>query len=76
MKEKIYSILSGIRPEVDFRTKDDFFEDGFRDSMDFMEFVSSLNREFGIEIDGLDIIPENFYNIEAVEELLKKYTNH
>lgn len=73
MKEKIYSILNGIRPEVDFRSKSDFFDDGFRDSMDFVQFITSLNSEFGIEIDGLDIVPENFGNIEAVEALVKKY---
>lgn len=73
MKEKVYEILNGIRPEVDFRTKSDFFDDGFRDSMEFIAFVNQLNAEFRIEIDGMDILPENFSDIEAIVSLLKKY---
>jgi len=73
MREKIYAILNAIRPEVDFSVKEDFFDGGFRDSMDFVQFVTQLTEQFGIELDGLDIVPENFCNIEAVEALLQKY---
>lgn len=74
MIDQVYEMLSSIRPEVDFRTKDDFFEDGFRDSMDFVQFITALNNQFDIEIDGLDIVPENFCNIDAIVALLKKYS--
>ena len=73
MKEKIYAILNEIRPEVDFRAMDDFFDDGFRDSMEFIKFMTQLMTEFDIEIDGLDILPENFSNIDAIVALLEKY---
>jgi len=73
MKEKIYAILGEIRPEVDFRTKEDFFDDGFRDSMEFIQFMTQLRTEFGVEIDGMDIVPENFSNIDVIVALLKKY---
>lgn len=74
MIDHVYEMLSSIRPEVDFRTKDDFFDDGFRDSMDFVQFITALNNQFDIEIDGLDIVPENFCNIDAIVALLKKYS--
>ena len=73
MKEKIYAILNEISPGVDFRTKEDFFDDGFRDSMEFIGFMTRLNEEFDIEIDGMDIVPENFANIDAIVALLAKY---
>lgn len=73
MKERIYSILETVRPEVDFRTKEDFFDDGFRDSIEFMKFLTQLDAEFGIDIDGLDILPENFSNIDSIVELLGRY---
>lgn len=73
MKDKIYEILTGIRPECDFRASEDFFEDGFRDSMDFTAFINALNAEFDIELDGMDILPDNFYNIDAIVELLGRY---
>lgn len=73
MKDKIFKILNGIRPEIDFRVKEDFFDDGFRDSIEFISFVNQLSAEFGIEIDGMDILPENFSDIEAIVNLLKSY---
>ena len=73
MKEKVYEILEGIRPGFDFRNCEDFFEEGFRDSMDFTTFINTLNSTFDIQIDGMDMLPDNFYNINAIVELLAKY---
>lgn len=73
MKEKIYDILNEIRPGVDFRSKGDFFDDGFRDSIEFMKFLTRLDSEFNINIDGMDILPDNFSNIDSIVELLCKY---
>ncbi len=73
MKEKIYAILNEIRPGVNFRTKEDFFDDGFRDSLEFMKFLARLASEFNINIDGVDIVPDNFSNIDSIVELLSRY---
>ena len=73
MKERIYGILETVRPEVDFRTKEDFFDDGFRDSIEFMRFLTQLDAEFGIDIDGIDMLPENFSNIDSIVDLLGRY---
>ena len=73
MKEKILEILQDIRPEVDFTDSEDFIEDGYLDSFDMVALVSNLDKTFGISILGEDIIPENFANIEAIENIVKKY---
>lgn len=73
MKEKILEILQDIRPEVDFNDSEDFIEDGYLDSFDMVALVSNLDKTFGISILGEDIIPENFANIEAIENIVKKY---
>ena len=72
MTKKIIEILQGIRPEFDFEGVDDFFEEGMLDSFDLVTLVAELDKTFSIHIDGLDIVPENFLNIEAIEALLKK----
>jgi len=72
MKQKIIDILKEIRPEFDFTEKADFIEQGMLDSFDIVSLVSSLDEEFGISIDGLDILPENFSGIESIIALLKK----
>ena len=73
MKEKILEILKDIRPEVDFNDSEDFIEDGYLDSFDMVALVSNLDKTFCISILGEDIIPENFANIEAIENIVKKY---
>lgn len=75
MKEKILAILQDIRPEVNFNDSEDFIEDGYLDSFDMVALVSQLDKTYGISILGEDIIPENFFSIEAIENIVKKYNS-
>ena len=68
----IPDILKEIRPEFDFTTSSDFFADGMLDSFDLMTLVSTLDKTYGISIQGTDILPENFQNIIAIESLLRR----
>jgi acyl carrier protein len=72
MKQKIISILTEIRPEFDFAQGTDFIENGMLDSFDVITLVTALDETFGISIDGVDILPENFSTIERIVALLKK----
>lgn len=72
MREKILSILNGLRPEYDFSESTDFIEDGMLDSFDVVSLVSELEENFGIMIDGENIVPENFSSVEAIESLIEK----
>lgn len=68
----IAEILKEIRPEFDFNTSNDFIADGMLDSFDMMTLVSALDKQYGISIDGTDIVPENFKNVQTIETLLRK----
>ncbi len=73
MKEQIISILTNLRPEFDFTQEGvDFIEEGMLDSFDVVNLVSDLDAAFGISIDGVDILPENFATVESIAQLLKK----
>ncbi len=72
MREQILSILNGLRPEYDFIESSDFIEDGMLDSFDIVSLVSELEEKFGINVDGENIIPENFSSVEAIESLIGK----
>ncbi len=72
MKEKIIAILSELRPEFDFTEDVDFIEEGMLDSFDVVNLVTELDQTFGISIDGVDILPENFASVESIENLIKK----
>lgn len=74
MKEKIISILSELRPEFDFTEEGlNFIEQGMLDSFDVVTLVDTLDTEFNIVIDGVDIVPENFGTIESIMALVNKH---
>lgn len=72
MEEKIFSILKEIRPEFDFEESDNFVEDGYLDSFDIVTLVSELETTFGVIIDGLDVLPENFETVQDICNLVSK----
>ena len=73
MEEKIIKILTELRPEFDFCQEGvDFIEEGMLDSFDLVTLVSELDNTFGISIDGVDILPENFSSVDAISKLLVK----
>jgi acyl carrier protein len=73
MKEQSIKILNGLRPEFDFGQEGvDFIEEGMLDSFDIVALVSELDSTYGISIDGVDILPENFATVDAIVALLVK----
>ena len=73
MKEQIIKILTELRPEFDFSQEGvNFIEEGMLDSFDMVNLVSELDSTYGISIDGVDILPENFATVDAIAALLVK----
>lgn len=70
--KKIMDILQDVRPDFDFSESDNFIEDGVLDSFDIVALVSELENGFDITIDGLDIVPENFIDMERIGQLIVK----
>ncbi len=70
--EKIYEILQSIRPEFNFHESANFVEDGYLDSFDVVSLVSELEASFGIFIDALDILPENFSSVQSIANVIQK----
>jgi acyl carrier protein/GNAT superfamily N-acetyltransferase len=72
MRQKILNILRGIRPEFNFEEIKDFNEEGALDSFDIVQLTVELEKEFDVNIDGMDIVKESFKNIESIVDLLHK----
>jgi acyl carrier protein len=70
--KSVAEILKEIRPEFDFTASKDFIADGMLDSYDVVTLVASLDKAHGISISGVDIVPENFRNLETIGALLRK----
>jgi acyl carrier protein len=71
--KSVVEILKEIRPEFDFTTSEDFIGDGMLDSYDVVTLVATLDKTYGISISGVEIVPENFKSLKAIETLLGKY---
>lgn len=72
MNEVILNMLADLRPEFDFNDSEDFIEDGLLDSFDIISLTNMLEEKYGITIDGMDIVPENFASADAIAALVKK----
>jgi acyl carrier protein len=66
-------LLNEIRPEFDFSASQDFLADGMLDSFDMVALVAALDEAHGIAIDGVDIVPMHFRNLDSIDALLRKY---
>jgi len=69
----LIDILKRIRPEFDFTSSKDFMADGLLDSFDMVTLVAALDKNYGISIRGIDIVPENFQNLESITALLRTH---
>lgn len=72
MKLEIINILNEVRPEFDFNQDMNFIDEGMLDSFDIVSLVTNLDEHYGISIDGMDIVPENFESVDAIVSLLIK----
>lgn len=68
----ILKMLAELKPEFDFDKSNDFIVDGLLDSFDIISLTSMLEEKYGIAIDGLDIVPENYCSAKAITELVRK----
>jgi len=68
----IKSFFKEIRPEFDFDESKNFIQDGYLDSFDVITLVNMIEEKFGITIDGLDIIPENFCSYDSIKGMISK----
>lgn len=71
MKETVLAMLVDLRPEFDFSESEDFIMDGLLDSFDIISLVSMIEEKYDIRIDGLEIVPENFANLDTIVTLIK-----
>ncbi|WWR19231.1 phosphopantetheine-binding protein [Lachnospiraceae bacterium JLR.KK009] len=72
MKEQLMEILKDLRADVDFEKEKKLIDDGILDSFDIVTLVSELNSEFDVEINVMDLEPENFNTVAAMMELIEK----
>ena len=72
--EQIKQVVKNTCPRVDFENETSLIDDGILDSLQIMQLIMTLTDEFDIDIDGDDIIPENFNSLTAICEMVLSKT--
>ena len=68
--EELISIMSEIRPDVNFRTETSLIDDQILDSFDIISIVTEANNHFDVTIRVDDLVPDNFNSAAALLELI------
>ena len=72
MEKEVLQMLTEVRPEFDFSQSTNYIEEGMLDSFDIISLVSSIDQKYNISIDGVDIVPENFSNLDSIVKLINR----
>ncbi|NMA00599.1 MAG: acyl carrier protein [Clostridiaceae bacterium] len=72
MKEAVIEILEDIiSDDIDLKTCTSLIDDKYLDSYDIVSLVSDLNEAFGVDINVIHLLPENFNSIDAIVALIE-----
>lgn len=71
MKEKLISLLSDIRPEIDFEEETNYIDQGLLDSLDVVTVMEGICEEFDIELGPDEMKKENFNTLEGMLQMIK-----
>lgn len=72
MKEKVISILKGIRADVDYENNTTLIDDGELTSLDVLQIIAEFGDEFDVMIRPSEIKPKNFNSVEAMVALIER----
>jgi len=71
-REAILEILKKIKPSVDFEQVRGILDNGYLDSLEFMNLITELGQRFGVELSVDEITPENFDTMETIEKMIER----
>lgn len=72
MNDKVLQILCEVRPEINFADSKNFTADGLLDSFDMIMLIAELELAFGVKIDGVEVVPENFASLSTISALVQR----
>lgn len=73
--EKILQILKSLHPEYDYETSTNYLDDGLLDSFDIIALVTELEDNYNIDIDPIEIIPDNFESLDKIKSFMESKQN-
>lgn len=72
MLEEVRKMIMELNPGAELNNKADLFDSGLLDSFKiFNELIPKIEENLKIEISPLDLMPENFMDIESLAKFLE-----
>jgi len=68
-------LLTEIAADLDKKALDpaeDLIEQRIIDSLGILKLVSFLEKNYGIQVDDTDVVPENFQSLKSIVEYVEK----
>lgn len=77
MREQVVDmIVKSTGKDVEIKSDDmNLINVGFLDSLSMMQLIDEIENFYHIEVDGEDIIPENFDTVNHIIETVSRYIN-
>ncbi|MFW6350748.1 MAG: acyl carrier protein [Bacteroidota bacterium] len=74
MKEEIkeYIAETTFTDPQEIKEETMLFEEGIFDSMGLLNLISFLEEKYGVKTDDIDLMEENFQNLNAIEAYVKQ----
>lgn len=74
-KKIIRDLISSIIEDNSINLENDteLLQSEILDSLGIAQLVAGIETEFDIELDGDDILPENFSTVNSISNLISKY---
>lgn len=73
IQEKVLKIIREINNKVPEGIDIDLLSNGYLDSFSLANLVVELEEAFVIELNGEDIVPENFRTIKNISDMINSY---
>lgn len=70
--KKLLEILTNLKPDVDFEKEENLVEDGILDSLEVVEIIDAIEKNYGKEISPEDIDPDNFASAKTIYAMICK----
>jgi acyl carrier protein len=70
--EELLGILEEVKPGVNYKEEKDLIGGHILDSIAIVTLVGEINDAYDIDISPVDIIPENFKNIDTIYALITR----
>jgi len=70
--DKLMQILKNINGTINYESENGIAVRGLFDSLDIVNLVFEIEKDFGIIIPFEELVPENFDNLNSIKIMIKR----